>query len=131
MELSKTTGEQMAAARQLENGGRFSDAAAIYQKLFNRDPADQQAIARLLLIYRKLKDYRKELSVLNDAIAAYQRRQKAAREQWIQSHPKAASAGRSMLRQLEKGGNAVIGRGGNPMVERWLKRKDLVTGRIT
>src|SRR5882762_8022118 len=131
MESSMTIGKKMEAAHELEKAGRLSDAAAIYQKLFNSDPTSEQVIGRLLVMYRKLKDYRKELSVLNDAIAAYQKRQKAAREKWIQSHPKAASAGRSMLRQLEKTGNAVIGLGENHAVERWMKRKQLVTSRIT
>jgi hypothetical protein len=85
----------------------------------------------LLVLYRKLKDYRKELSVLNDAIAAYERKQKAGRDKWIQSHPNAASAGRSILRQLEKGTGGIMGMAPDPLIERWMKRKELVTGRIT
>jgi uncharacterized protein YciI len=130
MEASKTIGAQMDTARQMEKDGRLDDAATIYQKIFNSDPSGQQVIGRLLIIYRKLKDYRKELSVLDDAIAAFRLRQKGVREKWIQSHPDAASAGRSMLRQLEKAGSVAVGLGEDPVVERWMKRKDLVTGRV-
>ena len=131
MEANKSVREQMEAARELERAGRLSDAAAAYQKLFNKDPTDQEAIGRLLVIYRKLKEYRKELTVLNDAIAAQELRRKAMRDKWIQSHPKAASAGKSMLRQLQKNSNALTGLGGDPVVERWMKRKNLVARRIT
>jgi uncharacterized protein YciI len=131
MEANKSVREQIEAAHELERTGRLSEAAAIYQKLFDKDPSDQQVIGRLLVMYRKLKDYRKELAVLNDALAAQELRRKAMRDKWIQSHPKAASAGRSMLRQLQKGSNALTGLGGDAIVERWMKRKNLVTKRIT
>jgi len=131
MQKSQAIGERMNAAQQLEKAGRLPDAAAIYQKLFNSDPANEQVIARLLVVYRKLKDYRKELSVLKDAIAAYQRRQKAAQKSWIQAHPQAAGAGRSILRQLERSGDLLTGLGGNSTLERWVKRQELVTTRIT
>jgi uncharacterized protein YciI len=131
MEAKKTIGEQMDLASQLEAAGRLADAAAIYQKLFNSDPTGQQVIGRLLVMYRKLKDYRRELSVLNDVIAASQLRQKTKREQWIQANPKAARAGRSMLRQLEKDDDGIMSLGTDPAVERWIKRKNLVASRIT
>ncbi|HMH21232.1 MAG TPA: YciI family protein [Puia sp.] len=131
MDQGMTIREKMETASQLEKDGRLSDAAAIYQKLFSNDPSGEKVIGRLLVLYRQLKDYKKELSVLNDAIAAYRQQQKSAREKWIQSHPKAASAGRSILRQLEKTGEAVTGLGENHVVERWMKRKQLVTSRIT
>ena len=131
MDASETIGEKISRADQLEKAGQLSDAAAIYQKLFNNDPASQQVIDRLLIIYRKLKDYKSELSVLDAAIAAYRQRQKNVKEKWIQSHPQAATVGRSMLRQLEKADNAVIGLGEDPAVARWMKRKDLVTSRLT
>lgn len=121
----------MAAAGLLEKNSQLSEAAAIYQKIFGRDPNNQKAMDRLLVIYRKLKDYQKELAVLNQAIEAYKEGQKAARDKWIHSHPQAASASRSMLRQMGKEGDSVLGLGAPPIIERWIKRKDLVTGKIT
>jgi uncharacterized protein YciI len=131
MKPVNSTNEQIAIARRLEKESRLSDAAVIYQKIFDKDPTDQQVIGRLLVMYRKLKEYKKELAVLDDAIAAYQHRQKDIRNKWIQSHPKAASAGKSMLRQLEKDGNALMGLGEGLLVDRWMKRRDFVTSRIT
>lgn len=57
-------------ARQLEKEDRLPDAAEIYQKIVDRDPGNQAAVGRLLVIYRKLKEYKKEISVINGAIAA-------------------------------------------------------------
>lgn len=121
----------METARQLQTEGHLSEAASAYQKLFNSDPYDLEVIGRLLTIYRKLKDFQKELSVLDQAIAAYQRKQKAAQDNWIRLHPKAANVSRSMLKQLRKGGNSEAGLGTDKNVERWMKRKELVMARIT
>src|ERR1700733_6285845 len=131
MEPSKRISEQMDAARGLEKEGRLSDAAVIYQKLFNKDQTSRPVLERLLVVYRKLKDYPKELSVLDEALAAIGRRQKDVREKWIRSHPQAASASRSMFRQLEKGGDADLSWGNDPMVGRWVKRRSLVAQRIS
>jgi uncharacterized protein YciI len=130
MDANNTIGERFEMARQLEKDSRLSDAAAMYQKLFDKDPTAQPVVERLLIIYRKLKEYKKELAVLNDAIAALQRRQKAVGEKWIHSHPQAARAGKSMLRQLEKA-DSVIGLGADPLVGRWLKRKAFVAGKMS
>ncbi len=121
----------MESARELEKDGGLADAGVIYEKILKKDPGSEPAIERLLILYRKLKDYRRELSVLDGAIAEVRRRQKAVREQWIQSHPQAASAGRSMFRQLEKGGTAIMGSDDDPTVQRWIKRRELVAGRIS
>jgi uncharacterized protein YciI/cell division septum initiation protein DivIVA len=131
MDANHTIGGQFESARRLEKDSRLSDAAAIFQKLFDKDPTAKPVIERLLIIYRKLKDYGKELSVLNDAIAAFQRRQKEARDKWIQSHPGAAKAGKSMLRQLEKADTGLTGLGTDSLAERLLKRRDLVAGKVS
>ena len=131
MEPPKTVREKIDAARQLEKGGRLADAAAIYQTIVDADPANRDAIGRLLVMYRKLKEYRKELAVINTALAAWQQRGKTAQDKWLKEHPGAAGAGRSILRTLIKDGDTTAAFGSDPAVEAWIKRKAFVSKRVT
>lgn len=122
--------ELLQEARELESREKYKDAAIIYQKVFDRDQGDTLVAARLLIIYRKLKEYLKELAVIDDALANFRQREKAIQQKWIKDHPKAAGIGRSMLRQMEKGGDEASALGADPKVGVWLKRRALITRKI-
>jgi tetratricopeptide (TPR) repeat protein len=111
----------LAEAKQLEQDGQLNEAAAIYQKIVDEDGSDQVAVDRLLVIYRKLKEYNKELAVINSALAAYEQQDKTLKEKWIKAHPKAAGAGKAIFRKL--GGAGMSAKESNPLVNRLLKRK--------
>jgi uncharacterized protein YciI len=123
--------EQMQEALDLEKHGEIADAAQIYQKIFDRDRGNRPVIHRLLVIYRKLKEYRKELAVIDAATTAYQQHQKTVQEKWINDHPKAAGIGRSMLRQLEQAGDKASIFGADPTVDEWLRRMKFVKRKIS
>jgi uncharacterized protein YciI len=128
MEAAKTMKERFAEARRLEQAGESERAAALYQKIVDSDPDHQQAVARLLVIYRKLKEYRKELAVIDAVLASFAQRDKDLQAKWIKAHPKAAGASRSMVKQL--GGARVSAFGVNPLVSALQKRKAIVVRRL-
>jgi uncharacterized protein YciI len=117
--------EMIARGRQLEQAGQLAEAAVAYQKVVNDDGANQEAVGRLLILYRKLKEYGKELAVINGTLAAYKQRDKALQEKWIKDHPNAAGAGKAIFRTL--GGLGMPG--ADSTVESLLKRKGLVERR--
>jgi uncharacterized protein YciI len=129
MKALRSRSELLAAARQQEQAGEKEAAAALYEKVLEQDPADRQAVSRLLTIYRKDKDYRKELRVIDAALEAYARQDKTVQTDWLKAHPKAAGAGRAILRKL--GGPSASGFGTNPTVNGLMKRKEVVEGRIS
>jgi uncharacterized protein YciI len=126
----KTVREKTDAARQLEKAGKLADAAVLYQQMVDTDPANRDAIGRLLVMYRKLKEYRKELAVINTALSAWQQRGKTQQDKWLREHPGAAGAGRSILRTLTKGGDSTAVFGSDAVVEAWVKRKAFVNKRL-
>jgi uncharacterized protein YciI len=128
MEAAKSTRERLAEARQFERAGELAEAAAIYQKIVDGDAGNQEAVSRLLVAYRKLKEYRKELAVINAALAVYARRGKDLQEKWIREHPKAAGAGKSILKQLGGTGGSAFGT--DAAVSRLQKRKEFVNRRL-
>jgi uncharacterized protein YciI len=128
MKAIKGTRQYLAEGLRLEKSGNLPEAAASYEKIVDSDPSNQEAVARLLIIYRKLKEYRKELAVVDNAIGGYQEKDKAIQQEWLQAHPGAAGAGKAMLRSL--GGGAVSAFGTDPVVNRLLKRKELLERKI-
>ncbi|HEY4336098.1 MAG TPA: YciI family protein [Puia sp.] len=118
-----------AAARNLEQAGQLDEAAEAYHRLLQADPTDPNALGRILLVYRRQKESRKELAVIDAALNAYQQRDKATREAWLKAHPKAAGAGKAILKRL--GTATVSAFGANPAVERLLKRKAVVENKLT
>jgi uncharacterized protein YciI len=114
--------------RRLEQAGRLEDAAAAYQQVVDADPGNRDAVGRLLVVYRKLKEYRKELAVVEAALSAVAERDKTAQREWIRSHPGAAKIGMSVLRKL--GGENASAFGTDPEVGKWVKRKAFLEKRI-
>jgi uncharacterized protein YciI len=117
----------LAEGRRLEAADQWEDAAAAYQKIVDQDAANVQAVARLLIVYRKLKDYKRELAVIDGALAAYEDREKAAQQKWIAAHPKAALAGKAVLKNLGGAGAAL---GEDSKLAALQKRRQFVAARV-
>lgn len=118
----------MSAARELEEASRLTEAAGLYQELVDTDPTNQQAVSRLLTLYRRLKEPKKELAVIQDALAAYAQKDKATQERWVNAHPQAAKASRAFLRSL--GGSSASSFGANAQVQRLQKRREIVEKKL-
>lgn len=129
MEVIRGKGLSIANGRSLEQAGKLQEAADIYQQMVDRDPLNQEAMSRLLLVYRKLKEYKKELDAIDAALDAYQQKDQSKQAAWLKAHPKAAGASRAMLKEL--GGASATAFGINPTVTRLLKRKELVERKVS
>ncbi|HEY4334595.1 MAG TPA: YciI family protein [Puia sp.] len=119
----------MTNARQQEQEGNLNAAAALYQRVVDEDPANREAVRRLLTVYRRLKDYSRELEVVDAALDSVARRDKTTRKEWLAAHPAAAKLGKAMLRTL--GGEQVTAYGTDPFVEQLQRRKGLLERKIS
>ena len=59
-----TTAEDMEASD-------LPAASKLYEQVLKEDPLNEKAYNRLMLVYRKLKDYNAELQIINRGIKAY------------------------------------------------------------
>jgi|GEM_PF-3528739 len=59
-------------ARELEQKGFYKEAAALYEKLLKAAPNNLRIVSRLLIVYRRLKDVKKEVQYIDKAIAIQQ-----------------------------------------------------------
>lgn len=71
-ELESTAGEWMQTAMQHEQEGSLEKAAAAYEKAIKLSKHNEQAYNRLMIVYRKLKDYEKEATVIRKAIREFE-----------------------------------------------------------
>jgi uncharacterized protein YciI len=128
MKVVKGNAKLAAEGRRLEQAGQLADAAATYQRIIDTDPGNKAVVNRLLMIYRRLKEYRKELAVIDTALGAVAQRDMAIQDKWLSAHPEAAKVGKEFLRSL--GGQSVTAYGIDPLVGKWMKRKAVVEKKI-
>jgi hypothetical protein len=61
-----------AMAKYKEKTGDMEEAAKLYEKLVSKHPAGEHNYNRLMMIYRKQKDFKNELRVINSGIKVFQ-----------------------------------------------------------
>ena len=128
MKAVKGNSQLIADGRQLEKDGQFEDAAAAYRQVADRDPGNRDAVGRLLVVYRRLKEHRKELEVIEMALGAVAQRDREMQKKWISEHPGAAKVGKEVL--LKLGGQSVSAYGTDPLVGKLLKRKAILEKKV-
>jgi tetratricopeptide (TPR) repeat protein len=69
----KTVKETISEAKTAEDSGQLETAAELYEKALQQDELNEYAYNRLMIIYRKQKDVKKELQIIDTAIAAYEK----------------------------------------------------------
>jgi uncharacterized protein YciI len=124
MKSAKKSKRLFEEGRRLERAGRLPAAAVSYQRILDTEPGNRDVVARLLVVYRRLKDPARELAVVEAALKAVAQQDKTAQQAWIRSHPGAAKIGMSVLRKL--GGQSASAFGTDPEVAKLLKRKALL-----
>jgi hypothetical protein len=66
------TGDQpIQLAKWMEQNGKPAEAAKIYERELKAHPFREHNYNRLMMIYRKNKDYRNELRIINTGINAF------------------------------------------------------------
>jgi tetratricopeptide (TPR) repeat protein len=64
--------EWLEIAEDHEANEELRDAAEAYEKVIKNDSVNERAYNRLMIIYRKLKEPEKELTVINKGIKAFE-----------------------------------------------------------
>lgn len=60
-------------AREAEEAGNIDEAISTYQKVISADPYNEDAYERLMIIYRKRKDYKKELGIIDKGLRSFEK----------------------------------------------------------
>ncbi|MEO5984840.1 MAG: hypothetical protein ABIP80_05005 [Ferruginibacter sp.] len=68
---TKPVKEIITEAKTAEDSGQLETAAELYNQALQQDELNEYAYNRLMIIYRKKKDVKNELHIINTAIKAY------------------------------------------------------------
>jgi tetratricopeptide (TPR) repeat protein len=122
--VKEQAGNGLSNAKQLEQEGELEKAAAAFEKVIREEPLNEYAYTRLMIIYRKTKNYKKELVVIKKGIRAFEKSLKSASRVTVTK--KIATLSKYLLKSLglaDKKGNALYK--GEPL-DRWIIRKAVV-----
>lgn len=113
--------ELLKQAREFEAEGELEKSAADYERVVKQHPLEESAYNRLMIIYRKLKQPKKELKIINRGIDAF----KAHHEQKLKTFSGNNAIGK-LSRALLK---SVSGKNLKTLdypqpVPKWTKRKE-------
>ncbi len=62
----------MERAHQAEADEELEHASELYEQVIKDDPTNEFGYDRLMIVYRKLKEYKKELRIINAGIKAFE-----------------------------------------------------------
>jgi tetratricopeptide (TPR) repeat protein len=115
---------------EAEESGDPGQAAKYYYSAIKQEPTAAVAYNRLMIYYRRKKDYKRELQVIRSAIAAQQERADNYRQKWLKKSRRSASVAKALLRSL-----GLVDKKGLPVLEDrqvviWKKRLAVVNKRL-
>ena len=67
-----TVRELLEQGRNLENDKNFAAAVGVYNSILKKKPLNEMAYTRLMIVYRKMKDYGKEIAIIDQAIKKFE-----------------------------------------------------------
>lgn len=117
-------------AHLLEKEGKLQEAIDLYLKIYKRSPDNDQVVLRLLINYRKLKEYKKELQLINEVLKTHEEDAMNERKQWISEHKKMARNSLLLAKSLglmDKKGVPVYQ---DPFIQLLHKRKTVVAKKL-
>jgi tetratricopeptide (TPR) repeat protein len=122
--------ERNNIASEAEEAGDVNKAIRFYEQNIREDHADKFAFERLMIIYRKQKEYKDELRVIKRGIEVFQ--------QSFKERVKHSLARRVSDKKLEQLSNAILKISGQKKeelhfpdpIDKWLKRKKIVEKKL-
>ena len=122
--------ERNKIGKEAEEAGDINKAVRFYEQNIMENYAEKFAFERLMIIYRKQKEYKDELRVIKRGIEVFQ--------QSTKERVKHSLARRVSDKKLEQLSNAIIKISGQKKeelrfpdpIDKWLKRKEIVEKKV-
>ncbi len=122
--------EILEKAREAETEGNLEEAAGFYEQLIKQNKVDEFPFDRLMIIYRKLKQYNEELRIINRGIKVFEAFYKKPAGRKSGKQEKLTTLSNAFMKSAglkDKKGNLVYV---PEPISRWEKRKAVVEKKI-
>lgn len=121
-------GNWLDKAKSFEDSGESEKAAVAYEKTIKENPLNEYAYDRLMIIYRKNKEYKKEKAVIARAIKAFEQFYKNASK--VSRSKKIVSLSKAFMKSTGLADNKGKLLYQKEPLARWNKRKSVVEKRV-
>ena len=130
MAIRYTSRNLHVQAKEAEQAGEADTAADLYRRALKADPLDDIAYNRLMVYYRRRKEYKKEQQLIQEAIASHLKQAHTAQTDWLKRNKKTARTAKALVKSL-----GLVDRKGIPKLEteilrKWRKRLAVVKKRL-
>lgn len=126
----KSKKELLKEARSQELEGKTNEAIKSYSLVISKDPLEAGAYNRLMILYRKLKEYKKELAIIKQAIGAYEKDIKDDQLTWKKANTKSAKLSLSLAKSMGLLNDKGLPVYEEPQIMTWRKRMETVQKKI-
>jgi tetratricopeptide (TPR) repeat protein len=130
MPLKPASFNTISEAGNAEKEGDLSLAAQLYEQAIKENSTDEFAYTRLMIVYRKLKQYKDELRIINKGIKSFKEAFNKRIKHSVRKNSTVSKLSTALMKSsglLDKKGNAVY----EPQpIESWKKRKQIVEKKI-
>jgi len=117
-------------AQRAEQDNHIDKAIQLYEQNIKEDYADEFAFERLMILYRKEKEYKEELRVIRRGIEVF--------KQSMKEHLKHSLSRHVDSKKLEQLSNAILKKTGSKKpevhfpdpVDKWIKREEIVKQKL-
>lgn len=126
----KSKKELLKEARSQELEGKTNEAIKSYSLVISKDPLEANAYNRLMILYRKLKEYKKELAIIKQAIGAYEKDIKDDQLTWKKANTKSAKLSLNLAKSMGLLNDKGLPVYEEPQIMTWRKRMETVQKKI-
>jgi DNA ligase D-like protein (predicted 3'-phosphoesterase) len=129
-EPKPATKDLINKAEEAEKNCDLEHAANLYQKTIKKEPENEYAYDRLMIIYRKLKKYKEELSIINQGIKHFQGYHEKKMKEAVGKNSKIKQLSTALMKST-----GLIDKKGRSLYEpepvgKWKKRKVVVEKKL-
>ena len=117
-------------AKEAESEGDLEQAANLYGEAIKIEPSNEFAYERLMIIYRKQKQYKQELAIINSAIDFFENHHENKSIDLFSSNKKIVQLSNALMKKVglkDKKGKSLYY---PEPVARWHKRKQTVEKKL-
>lgn len=130
MEVITSVKEMIVKAQEAENNDDAEQAAALYKQAIKAEPNNEYPYDRLMIIYRKLKQNKEELRVINEGIKFFEDHYQARSQELSGKNRKIKQLSNALMKSVglqDKKGKSLYY---PEPIAKWKKRKQIVEKKL-
>ena len=128
--VTKPYHELMTEAKEAEENNELEKAAKIYERAVKMEPHEEQPYNRLMIIYRKLKQYEDELRTIKKGINAFEELHQKKSERILKKSQSVARLSNALAKSLGQKGKKAEPLYYPEPIPKWMQRQKTVEKKL-